>query len=200
MKKIIYLILIITLQSSISGITMAATPSVTADQQACIKAAQDKRSAAIKTAQNTLDSITGDALKSKQSAITVAQDTLKVAVKDASQIRTKAIQAAENIKDERAKAKAIQAAQDAYNNNATVKRAVITYEAATKAAVNKYNNDATVKNGKPPYAVAVKAADDQFKIDQKACLEAAHKGFFTTIGSAISDFFSKIIKFFSGKK
>jgi len=132
-------------------------PVLTEAQKTCIKAAQDKRMAAMKPATDELKVKTETALKTRQEAIAAAQ----------------------KIKDEKKKGDAIKAANDAYNN------------------------DASVVESKTPYMSVVKAANDQFQIDQKACLSGSGKpvnGFFKNIGDSMSNFGKGFVNFFTGKK
>lgn len=171
----------------------------TVEQQLCIKAAQDKRAVAVKSAQDTMNSATKSALKEKQDTVDAAQKVFDDTTKNALAVKQAAIDAAQKIKDAKQKATAIKAAQDAYSGNKTVEQAKISYKAAINEANNKYDANPKVKKAKPVYADAVKAANDQFQNDQKECLLAkitAKKGFLGTIGGAISGFFGKIMSIF----
>ena len=223
MKKIFYVTSLVSALVLVSGVALAATtaPAVTktvpaaaktvaqttvkytTEQQACIKIAQDKRSADMKVATDALNNATKAALQARQDAIKAAQDAFSAATKDQLKVEQSAIIAAQKSKDVKARSDQAKAANDAYNNNKTVQQAKIPYMAAIKTANDQYNNAATVKQAKAPYIAAVKAVNDKFQSSLKACLSpASHpvSGFFQKIGSGISNSFSGIINFFTGKK
>ena len=208
MKKILSVVFLASAILLISGSVSAATNQApiqnqtaptavkyTTAQQACIKAAQDKRQAVMKTATDTLNAATAVALKTRQDAMKTATDTLNAATKGALSAEQAAIAAAQKSTDTTTRNNAIRAALDAYNNSASVVKARVPYAAAIKAANDSYNGDTSVTQARTPYMAAIKKANDQFQANQKACLTAS-KGFFSIIG----DFFANIGKFFSGKK
>lgn len=124
MKKILKVILLISVLVLMSGVASAATTApvkYTTEQQACIKAAQTARMASVKTATDALNAATKDALKTRQDAIIAAQKT----------------------KDTTARMAAIKAANDEYNNDSTVKTARAPYMSAVK--VPNENFQAAVK-------------------------------------------------------
>jgi len=189
MKKIFKIVLLISALILISGVASAAAipnslPATnkpaqksapvavkyTAEQQACLKTAQAKRSASIKAAADALNAATKDALAIRQAAIKAATDIFSAATKDALATRQAAITAAQKITDAKARMDAVKAAANAYNNDSAVKQAKVPYVAAVKAANDAYNSSAAVKQAKDPYTTAVKAANSQFQADQKACL------------------------------
>jgi len=216
MKKIFGVILLASVLMVASGVASASTTSsapinglvgLNADQKACIKTAQDARTATLKTAMTTMNDATKDALKTRQDAIKKATDTLNTTTKDALKIEQSAIASAQKNKDVKARSEAIKAANDAYSSDKTVIKAKVPYMAAIKAANDAYNKDTSVTATKPAFAAAVKAANDKFQIDQKACLGAKgnttasfFKNIFSKAGNAISNSLSRVMKFFSGKK
>ena len=205
-------ILAVMLTSGVASVAIAQTPSpvagsqattavkYTTAQQACIKVAQDKRSAAVKAATDTLNSTTKTALQTRQAAMKAATDTLNAATKSALKAEQDAITAAQKSTDIKARVELMKEAFNAYNNNATVKKAKVPYTAELKSANDAYNNDVAVKQAQPAYAKAVKAANDQFQTNQKACLSPAPDGLFQKMGNSIKGFFSSLGKLFSGKK
>jgi hypothetical protein len=149
--------LAVTEKKNNTSINTISAPKYTEAQKVCLKTAQDKRITAIKPATEELKVKTEVALKARKDAIAVAQ----------------------KIKDAKKRAAAIKVANDAYNNNQTV------------------------KDSKMPYIDIVKAANDQFQIDQKACLAGSGispMGFFKNIGDRMSNFGKGIANFFTGKK
>jgi hypothetical protein len=212
MKKIFTFILFASVLVSIAGVALAAVPSgvkYTAEQQACIKAAQEKKTAAIKVATGNLSAVAPDALKEKQDAIKAATAALDAAIKTALKTKKDAIAASVKIKDAKARADAIKAATVAFNNNPAVKKAMVPYLAAIKAANDTYDNNETVKGAKEPYAASLKTAIAQFQNSSKACLKAAGgnkknnkdflQGIFRSLGGDISGSVSGLLNFFSGK-
>ena len=146
MKKILSIILLVSALFLMSEIASAANTTVrkttqnvikyTKEQQTCISNAQKKQQAAIKAAQDIFNTATKNALQTKQAAIKAAQTT----------------------KNTKTRMTALRAANDAYNNDSTVKQSKGPYTDALKAANDAYNNDNTVKQAKEPYNVALKAA------------------------------------------
>jgi len=221
-KKIFYVISLVSALALVSGVASAATapkaaPSsvitatkpaqttakYTAAQQSCIKAAQDKRTAAIKAAMDTINSATRDELKARQDAVKAAQDIFVAATKSQLKVEQNALIAAQKNKDAIARAAEAKAANDEYNNDKVVKQAKIPYTAAVNAVNDTYNKSPAVIKARTPYAAAVKAANDQFQINLKACSTVSGHpvvGFFQRIGGGISGFFSGVGKFFTGKK
>lgn len=123
MKKAISIVLFVSALTLISGIVSAQTiqaestsTNYTAEQKACIKTAQDKRTAALKVAIDQMKSATKDASDAEQAALTIAQKS----------------------KTEKIRLQEIKKAVDAYNNNETVKQAKAPYLAAVKAANDKF--------------------------------------------------------------
>jgi hypothetical protein len=221
-KKIFYIVSLVSALTLVSGVAFAAAPQkvvpssavigpraiqsnikYTAQQQACIKAAQDKRTAAIKVAMDAINTATKDELKARQDAVKAAQDTFIAATKAELKVEQDALIAAQKNKDAKVRATEAKSANDAYNNDKVVKQAKVPYTAAVNAANDIYNNSPAVIKAKAPYAAAVKAANDQFQASLKSCSVASGHpilGFFQRIGSGISGSFSKMIKFFTGKK
>ena len=205
MKNVSIIVIIVSILVSFSAVvsaqtTQSAVPvTYTAQQQSCIKAAQDKMVAAKKTAQDKLNSVSKDANAVRVNAMKAAADILNASTKDALKTRMAAIAAAQKIQDLDARSTAIKAANDVYNNNAEVKKAKIPFITAIKAASDEYTGNIIVTKAKPAYDLAIKSANDQFQKDQKTCVEGK-KGFFSKIGNGISNFFSKLINFFTGKK
>lgn len=212
MKKIFYFVLLVSVLALTTGIAIAAdtippptteTVKYTKSQKACLKVAQDVRLAAIKTATDALNDATKDALKIRQDAMKAAADTLNNTTKNVLKVEQDAMAIAQKLTDAKARADAIKAANDAYNSNAIVKAAKVPYVAAVKAINDVYNNSAEVKAAKAPYLEAVKAANDKFQIASKTCLISSGNAvgrFFKKIGDGVSGSFTKMIKFFSGKK
>ena len=200
-KKIFSIVLAVSAVILTAGVALAATVETpvttavkyTATQQACIKTAQDKRSAAVKAAADTLNSTTKTALQTRQDAMKTATDALNAATKSALKAEQSAITAAQKNTDIKARVELMKSAFNAYNNNASVKQAKVPYTAALKLANDAYNNDASVKQAQPAYAGAVKAANDQFQASQKACLSPASGGLFAKIWGYMA-------RLFSGKK
>jgi len=209
-KSIISIILLFSFAGFLVGSVLAETspnseqdqgkPQMTAEQQACIKTAQEKRDAAISAAKKDFDSATKDALAKKNELTKKAIEDLKTAIKIPSEIRKKVIADAQKNPNKEVRDARIKAANDAYNNDEKVKKAKAKYDATLKEINNAYDNDQTVKKAKPLYAEAVKAANDQFQLDRKACLEgkgAALKiRFFERIKNSVGGFFTKISGFF----
>ena len=120
-----------------------------------------------------------DAQAVRIAAIKTASDTLNAATKDALKTKQDALKAAMALKDAKAKVAAIKAANEAFNN------------------------DAVVKAAKTPYAAAVKAANDKFQSALKTCVAGSKnsiKGLFNKAGAGLTGSFSKMVKFFTGKK
>jgi len=210
MKKIFYTVSLVSALVLGAGVASAATVTTpaqavkyTATQQACIKTAQDARSAATKAATDALNNATKDALKVRQDAIKAAQDIFSAATKTELKTEQDAIIAAQKSKDAKTRAAGAKTANDIYNNSKIVKQAKIPYMAAIKAANDEYNNSSAVKQAKAPYMAAIKAANDKFQVSLKACLTGSSvsgQGFFGRIGSGVSNAFGRMINFFSGKK
>jgi len=211
MKKILSIILLISFLVLTSGAVLAQAdqaqdqgkPETTTQQQACIKAAQEKRDAAIKTAKEALDSASKDAFETKQSVIKEATGAFNLATKAALKVKQDALALAEKSTDPSVRAQKIKEANDAYNNNKTVKEARVEQTEAIRVANEVYDKDEATIKAKPAYAVAVKAANDQFQIDEKVCIEKTKgnkNGFFKRIGDGISGFFSKIWGFLTRNK
>jgi len=160
MKKIAYISSLVSVLILASGVAFAATNTArpvteyTAKQQSCINS---DLKAGIKPAQDAFNAATKNALKAKQDAMKPATDALNNATKDALKARQDAIKAAQKITDKVARATAIKAANDEYNNDATVKKAQVPYMAAMKAANDVFNSDPSVKQARIPYTAAVKA-------------------------------------------
>jgi len=159
--SIIFLILISFLISGTAAAenTQKPTPPIkrTAEQQTCIKSAQDKRLRAVKSVEDTFNNATKDDTKIMQAALDVARKA----------------------KDSKKRMAAIQAAEETFNNGNTVKQAKI------------------------PWLAGVKSANSQYQSDLKACLNRSSNpaaSFVKSIGAGISDSFSNVINFFTGKK
>lgn len=116
----------------------------------------------------------------RASVLKISPDIMN-SIKDALKTRNDAVAVAQKITDPKQRSAALKAAINAYNNNDAVKKAK---SAVTSASV-------------------IKAANNQYLIDVKACIpvkNAAHKGFFQTIGEGIANFFSNMSKFLLGRK
>lgn len=168
----------------------------TTTQQACIN---QKVATAVKPAQVTLTAATPNAIKTKQAAIQTAQKALVAATPAATKTEQAAIQAAMKIKDATAKNAAIKAANDAYNNDSTVKAAKVAYTAAIKAANDAYNNDSSVKSAMPTYENAITSARAEAI---KECTTTASSGganFLQIIGNLFKKAGSSLLNAFSIK-
>ncbi len=146
---------VVTQKPAGTSTSTSAPVKYTVAEQACMNS---KQQGAIKPALDALNAATKSQLATKQAAIKIATDALNAATK--SQLATKqaAIIAAQKLTDLTARAAAIKAANDAYNNNSTVKQAKVPYSAAIKAANDVYNNDPAVKQAKVPYMTALISA------------------------------------------
>ena len=135
--KILKIFLVSCTLTLVGGVSLAATttainrppiqrPQYTAAQQTCITNTVKTEQAAMKAAQDTFNAATANALATKQAAIKAAQDTFNAATKDALAAQQTAIKAAQAIKDVKSRITAINAAQNTYKNNSSVKQAVQT--------------------------------------------------------------------------
>ena len=208
MKKILSVTFLVSGLVLVSGVALAATPvKYSSAQQTCIRTAQGQRAAATKTATDALNAATTNALETRQDATKTARDALTAATKVAQKTRQDAITAAAKLTDPKAKTAAIKAAQDAYNNDAAVKKSQAAYQAAIKSANDAYNNDATVKTAKIPFNAATKAANVKFQSDLKACMSGSagdvqnlFQKIFKNFGASISGAFPDLSSIFQIKK
>jgi len=133
MNKIFFVLFFVLFVGVSSGLVLADTPQnssqpiQTEQQRACIKAAQDARSAAIGAAMDGLNLVTKEALEVKKSAIQAANNSFNKNQK------------AKGAKE--AYEKAIKRANSTYDNDDDVKQAKNPYAAAVKAANDKFQLD-----------------------------------------------------------
>jgi len=161
-----------------------ARPQLTAEQQKCIDEARTQ-SDAIKTANQNFNTAIKSALQIRQDAMRTAMDAFNAGAKDAVEVKNTAIKAAQDAfnkavatavetrqnvirglvdnKNQVEREKAMQEANNAYENNPAVKKARPIYEAVIRAANEKFDANPQVKKLKPIYESAVKSASDAYE-------------------------------------